>query len=440
MEEADIEKLVIQNAPNCLMCVDPSDLAISYKNKSAHKLFNQLNISPEFFPDIFETSEKDKIFGIIFNHAEAEDDPSDIDCRLRSPKEQWVNIRLSKAKGTYIICLVDVTRNRKKLSRIEMSEALLNEAQHISKIGSFNVNLETNEIYWSNEGFQIFGLDPSKHKASKQAYLDIIHPEDVNFVSEKMKYISKVGGAFSFQYRIRLPNGIIKTIFQEGRSLIDDNGSVKSVGGFYEDISNISELRKSLLVEQDRLTKILSNIEEVVFFVTITGPNQTDRKIEFISSNSVELFGATPEEFYSQGPSIVFDRVHPDDAYLFKTEMHKLRTEKKQISFIHRVKNIHSDNYKYIENSFVPILDQHNEVSGFYASARNIDHKIVQEKILKINEKRLLEAEKLAKLGHWDWNFNSNELFWSDEIYKIFNISKEKGEISYSKFLSFVHP
>ena len=67
------------------------------------------------------------------------------------------------------------------------------------------------------------------------------------------------------------------------------------------------------------------------------------------------------------------------------------------------------------------------------------DEKQIQQ-ALCISEKRLKEAQKLAKVGHWELQLPSQRLHWSDEIYRIFEIPRQDTEITYELFLSVAHP
>ncbi|BCS98951.1 hypothetical protein DSLASN_45830 [Desulfoluna limicola] len=62
------------------------------------------------------------------------------------------------------------------------------------------------------------------------------------------------------------------------------------------------------------------------------------------------------------------------------------------------------------------------------------------ERALKNSEQRLANAQKIAHMGSWDWNIVSNELAWSDEIYRIFGVTPQAFDATYEAFLSFVHP
>lgn len=61
-------------------------------------------------------------------------------------------------------------------------------------------------------------------------------------------------------------------------------------------------------------------------------------------------------------------------------------------------------------------------------------------KDLSLSEKGLKDAQKMAHLGSWELNFDSNELSWSDEVFRIFEIDKNNFKPSYESFLNAIHP
>lgn len=61
------------------------------------------------------------------------------------------------------------------------------------------------------------------------------------------------------------------------------------------------------------------------------------------------------------------------------------------------------------------------------------------EKLVE-SEKRLIQAQKLAKIGHWDWFMDTGELRWSDEVYTIFGRSKEDFQVDVASFEAAMHP
>ncbi len=67
-------------------------------------------------------------------------------------------------------------------------------------------------------------------------------------------------------------------------------------------------------------------------------------------------------------------------------------------------------------------------------------HRFNVENNLRLNEKRLIEAQHLAHLGNWEWDIKRNRLWWSDEVYHIFGFEPKLFGITFDDFLSYVHP
>ena len=67
-----------------------------------------------------------------------------------------------------------------------------------------------------------------------------------------------------------------------------------------------------------------------------------------------------------------------------------------------------------------------------------IERKLLEES-LRESERRLKQAEQIANLGHWELNLVSNTLYWSDEIYRIFDLKPQEFKASYKAFLEKVH-
>ena len=55
------------------------------------------------------------------------------------------------------------------------------------------------------------------------------------------------------------------------------------------------------------------------------------------------------------------------------------------------------------------------------------------------NERRLSEAQKMAHIGIWDWDLVADEMYWSDEMYRIFGFTSGKSDSSYNDILSCTH-
>ncbi len=71
---------------------------------------------------------------------------------------------------------------------------------------------------------------------------------------------------------------------------------------------------------------------------------------------------------------------------------------------------------------------------------RDITEKKKQEEKLKETKERLEEAQRVAGIGHWTWDIETDNLEWSDQVYRIFGLDPEEFNPTYLKFLEYVHP
>jgi len=71
---------------------------------------------------------------------------------------------------------------------------------------------------------------------------------------------------------------------------------------------------------------------------------------------------------------------------------------------------------------------------------RNNEKRLQIEEELRDSEIRLKNAQRIAHLGFWDWTIATGELYWSEEVYRIFNIRPGEIEITYKVFMNSVHP
>ena len=84
----------------------------------------------------------------------------------------------------FVGTVVDVTERKQAEERLRRSEAYLAEAQRLTHTGSWAVKVPSGDVFWSEEMFRIYGLDPATTKISQEIAFQLIHPEDRQFVKE----------------------------------------------------------------------------------------------------------------------------------------------------------------------------------------------------------------------------------------------------------------
>ena len=78
-------------------------------------------------------------------------------------------------------------------------------------------------------------------------------------------------------------------------------------------------------------------------------------------------------------------------------------------------------------------------VFGIHLGRLLAERKQIEDDLIK-GQRRLLEFQAIAELGSWELDLVENELWWSDEVYRIFGVDPESFGATYEAFLGFVHP
>lgn len=128
---------------------------------------------------------------------------------------------------------------------LQESEKCLAEAQKIAHLGSWNWNIVSNELYWSDEIYRIFGLSPQEFGATYDAFLSYVHPEDRDCVNNAVKGALE-GKPYSIDHRIILKGGEERIVHEQGE-VIFENGNVPArMAGIVQDITERKKIEKAL--------------------------------------------------------------------------------------------------------------------------------------------------------------------------------------------------
>jgi len=91
--------------------------------------------------------------------------------------------------------------------------------------------------------------------------------------------------------------------------------------------------------------------------------------------------------------------------------------------------NALSDYKSHLTNIRLRIQSKHHEANMYQAKKR-----------MRINEARLMEAEKIAHMGCWEWDITSNDMYWSKETFHIFEAEPKQLRPTLDTFLAYIHP
>ena len=135
------------------------------------------------------------------------------------------------------------------------SEAYLAEAQRLSHTGTLAFNA-TAAVYWSEESYRIWGLDPQQGLPDRDTVLQRIHPDDRERVNVETEEALRQERDFALDFRIVLPDGTVKHIESTGRPLFSTDGELVEMVATHVDVTE----RKRAQEEHERLRQLESDL------------------------------------------------------------------------------------------------------------------------------------------------------------------------------------
>src|SRR5688572_1836157 len=91
-----------------------------------------------------------------------------------------------------------------------------------------------------------------------------------------------------------------------------------------------------------------------------------------------------------------------------------------------------------VEASFVPVTTEVGTLS--MGIVRDLSARNAVESELKEMRDRLAEAQRMARLGSWEWDIAGDRVYWSDEMFRIYGFEPGEIEPSYSSYIELQHP
>jgi len=286
------------------------------------------------------------------------------------------------------------------------SELRLKEAQRIAKLGSWETDLQTFDVKWSDEIHRIFETDSKVFQVTHDAFLSFIHPEERNKVNLAFEHSFSKRSHNSIEHKIITKNGALKHVIENWKIINDDKGHPVRAVGTCQDITE----RK--LAEQE-ITKLSLVARKTTNSVVITDAHE---KIQWVNDAFTALTGFELNEIMGKKPSTFLQGPETDPAVV--------RYMRKKISNRQAFKcdtvNYSKSGHKYwIRIQSQPEFDSTGKLTGYFSIQTDITkEKDAEQAILKLSE-RLTLATTSAKMGIWDWNIVDDIVTWDKRMYEL---------------------
>ena len=183
----------------------------------------------------------------------------------------------------------------------------LDMIERIAGIGSWRVDLEKEQLFWSDHVFTIHGVNRDTYVPELDSAIDFYHPEDLPLVQEVVNKAIHNKEDYQFELRIIRADGQIRWVHSKGECELDEAGNVIAINGIFQDITERKETEHKLQESEERFSLAIKGLKSGVWdWIDVSGDE------EWWSPQFYHLLGYAPLEI----PATLENfgkALHPDD-------------------------------------------------------------------------------------------------------------------------------
>ncbi len=210
----------------------------------------------------------------------------------------------------------DITERKRTEEALRRSEASLANAQRIARFGNWEWNVVKNEVFRSAEVYRILGRKKEDFPPTYEAFLEIVHPDDREFVMKSIERALHKGEPYSIDYRVLAPGGKTLLVHSQAEVVFDEIGNPVLMCGTFQDVTEFRENEKKYLDQLRFLEALIDTIPSPIFYKDSGG--------RYIRCNRAfeEALGVCREDFrgktvYDVAPKALADKYRDMDQALF---------------------------------------------------------------------------------------------------------------------------
>ena len=346
-------------------------------------------------------------------------------------------IRSGENVPQYFVAVVeDITETIQAERALRDAEHRLTLAQDAAHLGVWDRDLRTNIVAIRGKYAQIHGLSPDRLTITREEWLSLIHPEDLEKVQALRREARERTHTFDAEFRVIWPEGSVHWVRAKGTVLIDEwNRPVRSTG-VIEDITQRKQHEATLRENERRLRANEVRLKDAQRLAKVgSWARELDTDKITWSEEIFRIFGVQDDALPDR--QAFLSRVHPEDLTLVLEAGEKVRSSVVPVEVEYRIVRPDGE-IRFVRSIAEAIRNDQGAAIRTVGATQDITDQKLNEERLRTSEAHLKNAQRLAKLGSWERDDITGSTEFSDEMLRILGMPDDPPR-SLAQFLQYVH-
>lgn len=190
---------------------------------------------------------------------------------------------------------------------LRREEARLAEAQRMARLGSWEADLVSGGLSWSDELYRIYGFAPREFVPTFEMHMERIHPDDREQVHAANEEAARGEGLSTIECRVVRPDGGVRVVMNMYNVSLDERGVPVRVTGTVQDVTDRKRAEQALQESEERLRAVVGNVPVVLFALDRDGVFTVSegRGLGVLGLKPGEVVGLSVFEVYRDVPEIL---------------------------------------------------------------------------------------------------------------------------------------
>ncbi len=257
--------------------------------------------------------------------------------------------------------LMDITDRRQAEEALRLSSERLQLAIHAAQIGIWDWDVVNNELLWDESMYKLYGIQSGDFGGAYDAWAQTIHPQDRAYAEGEIQAALRGEREYAPEFRIVRPDGSIRHIKAESKTMHDQDGKPLRMIGTNIDITERKQAEEALRKSEAEHRQIVATAREGIW---VLGP---DMATTMVNARMAELLGYEADEIIGR----------PMDAFMFDPDVpdhkKKMQARRKGVSESYERRFQRKDGQAiWTLGSATPIFDEYRHFNGSFAMFTDI--------------------------------------------------------------------